>query len=393
MRKNTLKEKLCLIVFLLMFLNILGIQQVYAAGTGEQMMQELYKSNEYRLLSKLSNVSIDKFFTVRFSQDINYKTVDNNSIVLIEKESGNKMNLTFEQIDDKSVKATPQQLLVKGKDYYLVVHKSIKTKDNLIELFKGTITEVSVNDAYSSFMVESASLIYPDKVEIKFNEVVNYTKGSTKQYYKINGIYPTKVEVLKDGKTAVLTLDASNDHTGQELKVFISNNITNSFGKYLVNDYEIKLNGYSSGGSNGGNTGGSTVPGPIDPNKIYFNILPEKLHASTSDDVQRFEILIQAIGGTFKEDLSGTNYDKAFRVVSIPTGFGIGTRSDGSPDITAVKRISPSMLKIRIDGRFPILKNENIILEFSQDALNENNKGGENIIEGNEILKIEIVTN
>ncbi len=106
---------------------------------------------------------------------------------------------------------------------------------------------------------------------------------------------------------------------------------------------------------------------------VYFNALPPEVKA-LNNTKQSFQILVQVTGATFKEDLDGFSYDRAFRVVSAPTGFGVGTLSNGKPDVWAVRRVSPNILKIRIDGRFPLYLDDRIIFQFSENALNERDR-------------------
>ncbi len=127
MRRVIFKINIWLIILSLMIVGIVAVQPVYATGVGEVEVQNLYKNQGYRYFPKLPNVSVDKFFTVSFSEPIKYDTINNNNIELIEKQTGEDTSLVFEKIDDEKVRVIPQQSLIKGKSYYLIIHNRIKT--------------------------------------------------------------------------------------------------------------------------------------------------------------------------------------------------------------------------------------------------------------------------
>ncbi len=93
----------------------------------------------YHEMSELKDLAVDKTFTVRFTAPIDFKSVTENSFELIESESGKRMPVTFEQVDERSVKVIPQGLLEPEKTYWLLTHQGIAAKDGSI-LKEGALT-------------------------------------------------------------------------------------------------------------------------------------------------------------------------------------------------------------------------------------------------------------
>ncbi|TWH59785.1 carboxyl-terminal processing protease [Desulfitobacterium sp. LBE] len=93
----------------------------------------------YHGMSELKDLAVDKTFTVRFTAPIDFKSVTENSFELIESESGKRMPVTFEQVDERSVKVIPQGLLEPEKTYWLLTHQGIAAKDGSI-LKEGALT-------------------------------------------------------------------------------------------------------------------------------------------------------------------------------------------------------------------------------------------------------------
>ncbi|SHN88100.1 S41 family peptidase [Desulfitobacterium chlororespirans] len=93
----------------------------------------------YHGMSELKDLAVDKTFTVRFTAPIDFKSVTENSFELIESESGKRMPVTFEQVDERSVKVIPKSLLEPEKTYWLLTHQGIAAKDGSI-LKEGALT-------------------------------------------------------------------------------------------------------------------------------------------------------------------------------------------------------------------------------------------------------------
>lgn len=85
----------------------------------------------YRGLKELTELPLDKTFTVRFTAPIDWTTVTRESLELLESKSGTRIPLVFEPIDDKAVRVIPEELLDAGKTYWLVTHRGIHGKDGV----------------------------------------------------------------------------------------------------------------------------------------------------------------------------------------------------------------------------------------------------------------------
>lgn len=83
----------------------------------------------YKGMSELSELPSDKTFTVRFTAPIDFESVTKATIELIESESGKRIPVKFESVDDRSVKVIPEELLESGKTYWLATHKGIIGQD------------------------------------------------------------------------------------------------------------------------------------------------------------------------------------------------------------------------------------------------------------------------
>lgn len=90
----------------------------------------LYYPN-YRELTGLQGVPLDKKFTVKFSGPINWQTVTSESLELIERESGKRVPLEFTPLNDQELQVIPTDLLQAGKTYWLMTHPTIQGKDGV----------------------------------------------------------------------------------------------------------------------------------------------------------------------------------------------------------------------------------------------------------------------
>lgn len=85
----------------------------------------------YRGLNELTELPLDKKFTVRFTSPIDWTSVTRESLELIESESGARIPLEFEPVDDQAVRVIPAELLEAGKTYWLLTHRGIHGKDGV----------------------------------------------------------------------------------------------------------------------------------------------------------------------------------------------------------------------------------------------------------------------
>ena len=80
----------------------------------------------YNVVSELSQIPLDKIFTVHFSGKIDWQSVNDKSVELIESTSGERVQLKFKSISDSELQVLPQTTLKPGSTYWLVLHPSIK---------------------------------------------------------------------------------------------------------------------------------------------------------------------------------------------------------------------------------------------------------------------------
>ncbi|GAB6173153.1 S41 family peptidase [Paradesulfitobacterium aromaticivorans] len=80
----------------------------------------------YHELNALTDIPLDKKFTVHFRGHINWKTVNTESIELIESTSGQRVPVEFEPLGDGDVKVVPTESLQPGVSYLLVIHPEIE---------------------------------------------------------------------------------------------------------------------------------------------------------------------------------------------------------------------------------------------------------------------------
>ena len=106
------------------------LRPAYPQAVGEDMVKYLYLNENYRFQDPMqvanSDVS-DKVFNIKFSQEIDYNTVDFDSVELIEKQSGERVNLKFDKSAAKELKVKPQpplagqQSFQNSQSYYLIL--------------------------------------------------------------------------------------------------------------------------------------------------------------------------------------------------------------------------------------------------------------------------------
>lgn len=97
---------------------------------------------EYKELQELLDVPVDKKFTVTFSSNVDKSTVEN-SIELLDSKTGERVPLSFEFVDSKTVRAIPKNNLKNAGEYYFVVNPSVKGESG-VYLKEGTISYVKV---------------------------------------------------------------------------------------------------------------------------------------------------------------------------------------------------------------------------------------------------------
>lgn len=119
----------------------------------------------YRGLNELTELPLDKKFTVRFTAPIDWTSVTRESLELIESESGTRIPLEFAPIDDKAVSVIPEELLEAGKTYWLITHRGIHGKDG-VALREGALAVAKTISGEDSVSL-SPSMSTKGKVKIQ----------------------------------------------------------------------------------------------------------------------------------------------------------------------------------------------------------------------------------
>lgn len=112
-----------------------------SGNTPDEKLTAIYP--RFVRLPDLDSVPVDKKFTIKFSSAVDALSIKNGDIELVDAASGERIPLSFENIDDLSIKAVPGTNLVPGQAYYFLVNDLVKSKDSQT-LSKGVITKVSV---------------------------------------------------------------------------------------------------------------------------------------------------------------------------------------------------------------------------------------------------------
>jgi len=85
---------------------------------------DLYFPN-YRQVAELSAVPLDKKFTVHFAGTVDWQSVDNSSLELINSETGERTPEKFETLGPSEVQVIPNVALSPNTTYWLVIHPSV----------------------------------------------------------------------------------------------------------------------------------------------------------------------------------------------------------------------------------------------------------------------------
>ncbi|MDP4161396.1 MAG: S41 family peptidase [Bacillota bacterium] len=80
----------------------------------------------YREVSELSDVPLDKKFTVHFAGAVDWKSVDSSSLELINSETGERTPASFETLGPSDVQVIPNVSLTPSATYWLVIHPSVR---------------------------------------------------------------------------------------------------------------------------------------------------------------------------------------------------------------------------------------------------------------------------
>jgi carboxyl-terminal processing protease len=127
----------------------LGLMKGSASGWKPVNAQELSDRwslyyPDYQFSNQLTDVSIDKKFTIHFPKSVNMQTVTPASIELIARDSGERVPLDITQLSNTDLQAAPQNNLSPGTSYWLLLHPGIQYSDNS-SLATGVVCAATVN--------------------------------------------------------------------------------------------------------------------------------------------------------------------------------------------------------------------------------------------------------
>ena len=81
----------------------------------------------YEILNHLESVPDDKEFCLTFPQAVEKKSVNHNTIQLIQADNGQAIALDFLFLGSRQVLLIPKEKLEEGKSYWLLIHPEIET--------------------------------------------------------------------------------------------------------------------------------------------------------------------------------------------------------------------------------------------------------------------------
>jgi carboxyl-terminal processing protease len=123
---------------------------------------------EYQPLNQLSDLPLDKKFTVRFTAPINWETVTAETLELVESESGTRVPVVFEPVDTQAVRVIPEELLKPGKTYWLITHRGIQGQDGVF-LGHGALAVVKTANSEEITALKTMEILKP-----AFNGVADF---------------------------------------------------------------------------------------------------------------------------------------------------------------------------------------------------------------------------
>jgi carboxyl-terminal processing protease len=110
----------------------------------------------YRSVNELTELPLDKKFTVRFTAPIDWSTVNDKSLELIESETGARVPLEFEPMSDREVRVIPEAFLAEGKTYWLLTHQGIHGRDGAVLREGALAVAKTAKDVFSRSTLSTA---------------------------------------------------------------------------------------------------------------------------------------------------------------------------------------------------------------------------------------------
>jgi len=104
------------------------------------------KYSGFTELDTLMNVASNKKFTIKFSSDADFTTLNNSNIQIVDAESGNIISSTVSKLTSNSAQIVSNSNLTSGKVYYIVVNNAAVKAGNGKNLKNGVVCPFKVAD-------------------------------------------------------------------------------------------------------------------------------------------------------------------------------------------------------------------------------------------------------
>jgi len=96
-----------------------------AGSSQEPPLNYIHYYSSYRQVAELSEVPLNKKFTVDFSEEVDWQSVNNSSVELINSATGERTLSSFKPLGPSSVQVIPEDPLSPDTIYWLVIHPTI----------------------------------------------------------------------------------------------------------------------------------------------------------------------------------------------------------------------------------------------------------------------------
>lgn len=106
------------------------------------------KYSSFAELSTLMDVAVNKKFNVKFSQDVDFSTLSNSNVQIIDAASGQVVSSSFVKLSSNSVQILPKSNLTAGRVYYIVIDNTNVKSASGKALKNGVICPFKVADNY-----------------------------------------------------------------------------------------------------------------------------------------------------------------------------------------------------------------------------------------------------
>lgn len=95
------------------------------ADSSQPSSNYIHYYSSYRQIAELFEIPLDKKFTVQFSKEIDWQSVNNSSLELINSNTGERLLATFKPLGPSGMQVIPMKELIPDTTYWLVIHPTI----------------------------------------------------------------------------------------------------------------------------------------------------------------------------------------------------------------------------------------------------------------------------